>query len=49
MKQNCVHSWTYLRDYTGMQGQQHIKFLYKVYTLEWHLYVISMDGEWRVK
>ena len=25
IKQNCAPSWTYLRDYTGMHGQQNIK------------------------
>jgi len=25
MKQNCVSSWTYLRDYTGTHAQQNIK------------------------
>ena len=26
IKKNCAPSWTYLQDYTGMQGQQNIKF-----------------------
>jgi hypothetical protein len=25
IKQNCAPSWAYLRDYTGMDGQQNIK------------------------
>ena len=25
-KQNCAPSWTYLRDYTGMHGQQNIRY-----------------------
>ena len=25
VKQNCAPSWTYLRDYTGMRGQQNTK------------------------
>jgi len=25
MKQNCAPSWTYLRDYTGLYGQQNVK------------------------
>jgi hypothetical protein len=30
IKQNCEPSWTYLRDYTWMQGQQDIKLLQHV-------------------
>ena len=26
-KQNCAPSWTYMQDYTGMHGQQNIKYL----------------------
>ena len=26
VEQNCAPSWTYLRDYTGMPGQQIVKF-----------------------
>jgi hypothetical protein len=25
-KKNCAQSWFYLQDYTGMHGQQNIKF-----------------------
>ena len=28
IKQNCAASWTYLQDYTGMHGQQNIKFCF---------------------
>jgi len=28
IKQNCAPSWIYLRDYTGIHGQQNIKYKY---------------------
>jgi len=31
IKQNCAPSWIYLQNYTGMHGQQNIKFRLKMY------------------
>ena len=32
IKQNCAPSWTYSQDYTGMHGQQNMKFKKQLHT-----------------
>jgi len=40
-KKNCVPSWLYLQDYTGMHGQQHTKYVTQ-FTAENHVYYQSL-------
>jgi len=47
IKQSCAPSWTYLRDYTGMQGQKNIKTVF--FILRWHICtapVSSSNSRW---
>jgi hypothetical protein len=35
-KKNCAPSWLYLQDYTGMHGQQNVKFIYGAFRYSYY-------------
>jgi len=47
IKHNCATSWTYLRDYTGMQAQQNIKFgTWDLFTGRTEIYSVEFLLTW---
>jgi hypothetical protein len=46
-KKNCAPSWLYLQDYTGMHGQQNIKFGMNMFEWAPSLINLSFNTCWR--